>query len=65
MCWRQRAGCEWPKDTQSSGVFYLDQFVPGSETHAFSLEAGCAERIKIELWMGEGSSHFPDYRAHS
>ena len=34
----------------------------GSETHAFSLEVVCAEGIKIELQMGEGSSHFPDYR---
>ena len=59
--WSRRAGCEWPEDAQPYGVFDLDQYVPGSETHAFRLEAGCAEGIEIELWKGEGSSHSPDY----
>lgn len=59
--WSLRAGCEWSEHAQPYGVFDLDRYVPGSETHAFRLEAGCAEGIEIELWKGEGSSHAPDY----
>ncbi len=59
--WSRRAGCEWSEHAQPYGVFDLDRYVPGSETHAFRLEAGCAEGIEIELWKGEGSSHAPDY----
>ena len=59
--WSRRAGCHWPEDLRPYGTLDLDQYVPGSETQAFRLESGCAEGITIELWMGEGSSHAPDY----
>ena len=59
--WSRRAGCEWPEDLRPYTTLDLDQYVPGSETQAFRLESGCAEGITIELWMGEGSSHAPDY----
>ena len=59
--WSQRAGCDWPGDSQPSAVLDLDQYVPGSETRVFRLEAGCAEGITIELWVGAGSSHAPGY----
>ena len=61
MRWSQRAGCDWPEDSQPYATLDLDQYVPGSETQAFRLESGCAEGINIELWMGEGSSHSPGY----
>ena len=35
--------------------------MPGPETQAFRAETGCAEGITIELWMGAGSGHKPDY----
>ena len=59
--WSRRAGCEWPEQPQSYATLDLDQDVQGSETQAFRLESGCAEGIKIELWMGVGSGHAPDY----
>ena len=59
--WSQRAGCEWPEHPQPYAALDLDQFVPGTETQAFRLESGCAEGINIELWMGEGSGHSPNY----
>ena len=59
--WSRRAGCEWPEDLRPYATLDLDQYVPGSETQAFRLESGCAEGVTIELWMGEGSSHAPDY----
>ena len=59
--WSRRAGCEWPEDLRPYATLDLDQYVPGSETQAFRLESGCTEGITIELWMGEGSSHAPDY----
>ena len=61
MRWSQRAGCDWPEDSQPYATLDLDQYVPGSETQAFRLESGCAEGINIELWMGVGSSHSPGY----
>ncbi|MDE2716490.1 MAG: hypothetical protein OXI33_05675 [Chloroflexota bacterium] len=59
--WSRRAGCDWPEDLRPYATLDLDQYVPGSETQAFRLESGCADGITIELWMGEGSSHAPDY----
>ncbi len=59
--WSRRAGCEWPEKPQPYSTLDLDQFVPGTETQAFRLESGCAEGINIELWMGEGSGHSPNY----
>ena len=35
--------------------------MPGTETQALRLESGCADGINIELWMGEGSDHSPNY----
>ncbi len=59
--WGERAGCDWPEEPQPYASLDLDQYVPGSETHAFRLESGCAEGINIELWAGEGSGHGPSY----
>ena len=59
--WSWRAGCEWPEDLRPYATLDLDQYVPGPETQAFRLESGCTEGITIELWMGEGSTHAPDY----
>ncbi len=59
--WSRRAGCDWPEDLQPYATLDLEQYVPGSETQAFRLEAGCAEGITIELWIGAGSSHSPGY----
>ncbi len=59
--WGERAGCEWPEEPQPYASLDLDQYVPGSETHAFRLESGCAEGINIELWAAEGSGHGPSY----
>ena len=59
--WSRRAGCDWPEDLRPYATLDLDQYIPGSETQAFRLESGCAEGVTIELWMGEGSSHAPDY----
>ena len=59
--WSRRAGCDWPEDLRPYAILDLDQYVPGSETKAFRVESGCTEGITIELWMGEGSSHAPDY----
>ena len=59
--WSQRAGCDWTEHTQPYASFDLDQFVPGPETQALRLDSGCAEGINIELWMGEGSGHSPNY----
>ena len=61
MRWSQRAGCEWPEHAKVHASLDLDQYVPGAETQAFRLEAGCAEGITIELWVGEGSGHAPGY----
>ena len=61
MRWGQRAGCDWPEHFQSYANLDLDRHVQGSETQAFRLESGCAEGVNIELWMGEGSSHSPNY----
>ena len=59
--WSERAGCDWPEDPQPYATLDLDRYVPGPETQAFRLEAGCAEGISIELWAVEGSSHAPGY----
>ena len=59
--WSRQADCDWPDDIQPYAMLDLDQSVPGPETHAFRVESGCAEGINIELWMGEGSGHTPDY----
>ena len=59
--WSQRAGCEWPNNPTSYAAIDFDQYVPGAETQAFRLESGCADGISIELWVGEGSNHSPDY----
>ena len=59
--WSERAGCDWPEDPQPHATLDLDRYVPGPETQTFRLEAGCAEGISIELWVGEGSSHAPGY----
>ncbi|MCY4528236.1 MAG: hypothetical protein OXD46_04300 [Chloroflexi bacterium] len=59
--WSQRAGCDWPEDLQPYATLDLDHYVPGPETQAFRLESGCADGISIELWMGVGSGHSPDY----
>ena len=59
--WSRRAGCDWPEDPQPHATLDLDQYVAGSETQAFRVEAGCAEGTTIELWMGRGSSHSPGY----
>ena len=59
--WSRRAGCDWPEHPQPYGTLDLDQYVPGSETHAYRLESGCAEGINIELWIGQGSNHAPGY----
>ena len=57
--WSERAGCEWPNVVQPYASFDFDEFVPGAETRAFRMESGCAERINVELWVGEGSGHAP------
>lgn len=59
--WSRRAGCKWPDNPQPYAALDFDREVLGSETQAFRLESGCAEGIDIELWMGVGSSHAPDY----
>ena len=59
--WSRRAGCDWPEDPQPHATLDLDQHVAGSETQAFRVESGCAERITVELWTGRGSSHSPAY----
>lgn len=59
--WSRRAGCDWPEYREPYATLDLDQFVPGAETQAFRLEAGCVDGISIELWVGEGSSHAPGY----
>ncbi len=59
--WSRRIGCEWPEDPQPYDIRDLDRYVPGAETQAFRLDAGCAEGIRIELWVGVGSSHAPGY----
>ncbi|MXZ68459.1 MAG: hypothetical protein F4Z17_05625 [Acidimicrobiia bacterium] len=59
--WSRRAGCEWPEQPQTYATLDLDQGVAGAETRAFRLESGCAEGIRIELWMSVGSSHAPGY----
>ena len=59
--WSRRAGCDWPENPQPYATFDLDQYVPGSETHAYRLESGCPQGINIELWIGQGSNHAPGY----
>ena len=59
--WSRRAGCDWPEYSQPYATFDLDQYVPGSETHAYRLESGCPQGINIELWVGQGSDHAPGY----
>ena len=59
--WSRAAGCEWPENPALHDTFDFDQYVPGAETQAFRLESGCADGISIELWVGEGSNHSPDY----
>ena len=59
--WSRRADCEWPEHPQPYAALDLDQFVSGTETQALRLESGCADGINIELWMGEGSDHSPNY----
>ncbi len=59
--WSRRAGCDWPENLQPYATLDLDTYVPGPETQAFRLESGCADGIGIELWMGVGSGHSPDY----
>ena len=59
--WGERAGCDWPEETEPYTTLDLDEYIPGSETRAFRLESGCTEGISIELWVGEGSGHGPGY----
>ena len=59
--WSRLASCEWPNKPTSYAAIDFDQYVPGAETQAFRLESGCADGISIELWVGEGSNHSPDY----
>ena len=59
--WSRRAGCEWPVEPQAYGTFDFDEYVPGEETRTYRVERGCAEGISVELWVGEGSGHSPDY----
>ena len=59
--WSQRAGCDWPEDLQPHATLDLDQWVSGDETRAYRVEESCAGDITIELWVGEGSGHFPGY----
>ncbi len=59
--WSRLASCEWPNNPTSYAAIDFDQYVPGAETQAFRLEPGCADGISIELWVGEGSNHSPDY----
>ena len=59
--WSDRAGCDRPDQLQPYATLDFDRDVPGSETQTFRLESGCDEGINIELWVGEGSSHAPDY----
>ena len=61
--WSRRAGCDWPEQPEPYATLDFDRYVPGAETEAFRLEAGCTEGITIELWMGVDSSHSPGYRA--
>ena len=60
--WSRRAGCDWPESSEPDATLDLDRYVPGAETEVFRLEAGCADGITIELWMGVDSSHAPGYR---
>ena len=55
------AGCEWPDDPQPYATMDLDESVPGSETSAYRLDAGCAAGVTVELWVGDGSGHAPAY----
>ena len=59
--WSRRAGCDWPENPQPYLTLDLDEYAPGPETEVFRVESGCAEGIVIELWVGEGSGHAPDY----
>ena len=59
--WSRLAGCDWPEDLQPYAMLDLEQNVPDPETQAFRAESGCAEGITIELRMGAGSGHKPDY----
>ena len=61
--WSRHAGCEWPDDAEPYAVLDLDASVPGAETRAYRVEAGCAEGVVVELWEGVGSGHGPDYGA--
>lgn len=56
-----RAGCEWPDDPQPYAAMDLDESVPGAETKAYRLDAGCAGGVNVELWVGDGSGHVPAY----
>ena len=60
--WGDRAGCDWPENSQPYATLDLDGYVPGAETQAYRLESGCAKGISIELWQGQGSGHGPGYR---
>ena len=59
--WSRWVGCDWPENPQPYATLDLDQFVLGPETQVFRLESSCAEGINIELWMGKGSGHSPNY----
>jgi len=59
--WSRRAGCEGPEQPQPYATLDLDHQVAGPETRALRLDSGCAEGIRIELWMSVGSSHAPGY----
>ena len=61
MRWSQRAGCDWPEEPQPYALLDVDRYVPDFETQALRLESGCAEGIRIELWVGVGSGHAPGY----
>ena len=59
--WSRRAGCDWPEHFRPYAALDLDQYVPGPETQAFSLDPDCAKGITVEIWIGEGSGHAPAY----
>ncbi len=59
--WSRIAGCEWPENSEPYATRDLDDWADGAETSLYRLDPNCTEGISIELWMGEGSSHSPDY----
>ena len=64
MRWGERAGCEWPKDSEDfahQATLDLDQYIAGPETLVFRPGLNCPEGISTELWIGLESGHSPGY----